>query len=140
MHGFWPRGRSPSPAASPSRAAPSPSAAAASPTPAGLRKSVYSEDLALNLRLPLVRFIEGGGGSVAGSGGKKRGPTPGDPVFTRHRFVSIAQVLRNVPVVSAGVGAVAGLLLRPRATVAASDVNAELAPSNSELAIAAERM
>ena len=91
-----------------------------SPTPAGLRKSVYSEDLALQLRLPLVRFIEGGGGSVAGSGGKKRGPTPGDPVYTRHRFVSIAQVLRNVPVVSAGVGAVAGL---PAARLAASHLS-----------------
>ncbi|MFP6664132.1 MAG: carboxyl transferase domain-containing protein, partial [Deltaproteobacteria bacterium] len=28
-----------------------------SPTPAGLRKSIYSEDLALELKLPLVRFI-----------------------------------------------------------------------------------
>ncbi len=38
-----------------------------SPSPAGLRKSVYSEDLACHYRLPLVRFLEGGGGSVAGA-------------------------------------------------------------------------
>jgi acetyl-CoA carboxylase carboxyltransferase component len=91
-----------------------------SPTPAGLRKSVYSEDLALELKLPLVRFIEGGGGSVAGTGGKKSGARLGDPVFARHRFVSIAQVLREVPVVSAGVGAVAGL---PAARLAASHLS-----------------
>ena len=41
-----------------------------SPSPAGLRKSVYSEQMALRYRLPLVRFLEGGGGSVTGSGGK----------------------------------------------------------------------
>ena len=37
-----------------------------SPNPAGLRKSVYVEDLALQYRVPLVRLHEGGGGSVAG--------------------------------------------------------------------------
>ena len=36
-----------------------------SPTVAGLRKSVYAEDLALHYRLPLVRLHEGAGGSVA---------------------------------------------------------------------------
>lgn len=91
-----------------------------SPTPAGLSKSVYSEDLALDLRMPLVRFIEGGGGSVAGTAGKKGGGTRGSPVYARHRFVSIAQVLREVPVVSAGVGAVAGL---PAARLAASHLS-----------------
>ena len=92
-----------------------------SPTPAGLRKSVYSEDLALQLRLPLVRFIEGGGGSVTGTGGKKGGGgMRGDPVYARHRFVSMAQVLREVPVVSAGVGAVAGL---PAARLAGSHLS-----------------
>ena len=38
-----------------------------SPSPAGLRKSVYAEELACRYRLPLVRFLQGGGGSVAGS-------------------------------------------------------------------------
>ena len=39
-----------------------------SPNEAGLRKSVYTEDLAIQYRMPLVRLHEGGGGSVAGSG------------------------------------------------------------------------
>ena len=96
-----------------------------SPSPAGLRKSVYSEDLALRYRLPLVRFLEGGGGSVAGSAsnaGKRSKGTPPprtapDPAFSSPRFLSIARVLRNAPVCSAALGAVAGF---PAARLAAS--------------------
>jgi len=88
-----------------------------SPSPAGLRKSVWSEELALRYRLPLVRFLEGGGGSVAGTGGKKGSRPAGDAVFSQHRFVSIARVLERVPVVSAALGAVAGF---PAARLAAS--------------------
>ena len=88
-----------------------------SPTAAGFRKSVYAEELACRLRLPLVRFLEGGGGSVRGAakGAPPRGG--GDPVYATHRFVSIARALRTAPVVSAGLGAVAGL---PAARLAAS--------------------
>jgi acetyl-CoA carboxylase carboxyltransferase component len=85
-----------------------------SPSPAGLRKSVYAEDLALQYRLPLVRLLEGGGGSVAGSSG--RGPAA-DPVYARHRFGSIAEAMAAVPVVSAALGPVAGF---PAARLAAS--------------------
>ncbi len=85
-----------------------------SPTPAGLRKSVYAEDLAIQRRMPLVRFLEGGGGSVRGS--SRRGPSP-DPVYTTHRFISIARALETVPVVSAALGAVAGF---PAARLVAS--------------------
>jgi acetyl-CoA carboxylase carboxyltransferase component len=90
-----------------------------SPTPAGLRKSVYAEQLALRYRVPLVRFLEGGGGSVTGTGGKNSGaPRPmGDPVYAPSRFKSMADVLQSSPVVSAAVGAVAGL---PAARLAAS--------------------
>lgn len=90
-----------------------------SPTAAGLRKSVYAEELALRYRVPLIRFLEGGGGSVTGTGGKgNRAPRPmGDPVFATSRFNSIAEVLQTVPVVSAAMGAVAGL---PAARLAAS--------------------
>lgn len=90
-----------------------------SPTPAGLRKSVYAEDLALRYRLPLIRFLEGGGGSVTGTKGKGGGGgrSMGDSVNTRSRFKSIADVLEAVPVVSAAVGAVAGF---PAARLAAS--------------------
>ncbi len=85
-----------------------------SPSPAGLRKSVFAEDLALRARLPLVRFLQGGGGSVTGTGAKR---SAGDPAYSRHRFQSIAQVMGSVPVVSAAVGAVAGF---PAARLVAS--------------------
>ncbi len=90
-----------------------------SPSPAGLRRSVYAESLAIGLRWPLVRFLEGGGGSVAGSSGRKS-RTPrleGDPVYAPSRFLSIARLLGIAPVVSAAVGAVAGF---PAARLAAS--------------------
>ena len=41
-----------------------------SPSPAGLRKSVFAEELARRYRLPLVRLLQGGGGSVTGPGGR----------------------------------------------------------------------
>lgn len=88
-----------------------------SPTPAGLRKSVWSEDLALRYRLPLVRFLEGGGGSVTGSAGKGSRAPVGDPVYSRARFLSIANLLHVAPVASAAVGAVAGF---PAARLVAS--------------------
>lgn len=97
--------------------------AGGSPSPAGLRKSIYSEELALKYRLPLVRFLEGGGGSVRGSAGRQKGapkkpPRPmGEPVYSRARFWSIAEILRTVPVASIGVGAVAGF---PAARLVAS--------------------
>ena len=87
-----------------------------SPSPAGLRKSVYAEELALRYRVPLLRLLEGGGGSVAGPGAKRR-PDGGAPVNAIPRFRSIAQVLGVVPVVSAALGPVAGF---PAARLAAS--------------------
>jgi acetyl-CoA carboxylase carboxyltransferase component len=86
-----------------------------SPSPAGLRKSVYSEDLACRYRLPLIRLLEGGGGSVAGTGGRAK-PAP-EPAFGNPRFLSIARALRTAPVCSAALGAVAGF---PAARLAAS--------------------
>jgi acetyl-CoA carboxylase carboxyltransferase component len=88
-----------------------------SPSPAGLRKSVFAEDLALRYRLPLLRFLQGGGGSVVGSGGKQAPRTAGDPVYAPHRFLSIAQAMAGAPVVSAALGAVAGF---PAARLVAS--------------------
>lgn len=82
--------------------------AAGSPNAAGLRKSVYTEDLALRLRVPLVRLHEGSGGSVTGSGGKA-GPSLPAPVYAPNRFESVARCLAAVPVASAALGAVAGL-------------------------------
>jgi acetyl-CoA carboxylase carboxyltransferase component len=88
-----------------------------SPSPAGLRKSVYAEQLAIQYRMPLVRFLQGGGGSVAGTSGNRTRSTGGDPVYAPHRFRSIAEVMSLVPVASAAVGAVAGF---PAARLAAS--------------------
>lgn len=76
-----------------------------SPSPAGLRKSVYTEDLALQHRMPLVRLHEGAGGSVGGSGGASL-PAP---VFAPSRFKSVARTLGTLPVATAALGAVAGL-------------------------------
>ena len=87
-----------------------------SPSPAGLRKSVYAEELACQYRIPLVRFLEGGGGSVVGPAGKRRSGNT-DPVFARPRFASIAEAMATVPVVSVAVGAVAGF---PAARLVAS--------------------
>lgn len=88
-----------------------------SPNAAGLRKSVYTEELAVKYRLPLIRLHEGGGGSVTGAGGKKSSGPVGDPVFQPHRFLSVAQAMATVPVCSAALGPVAGL---PAARLVAS--------------------
>ena len=81
-----------------------------SPNAAGLRKSVYAEDLALKYRMPLVRLHEGGGGSVTGAGSGKEAPaTVGSPVYEPRRFQSVARTMGCIPVVTAALGPVAGL-------------------------------
>ena len=80
-----------------------------SPNGAGLRKSVYAEELAVQFKVPLVRLLEGGGGSVAGSSGTgKRPQTVGSPVYTPPRFKIISDAMNVVPVVSGAMGPVAG--------------------------------
>jgi acetyl-CoA carboxylase carboxyltransferase component len=76
-----------------------------SPNEAGLRKSVYTEELACRYRVPLIRVHEGAGGSVTGPGSK----SAGNPVFAAPRFRSVARALASVPVVTAALGPVAGL-------------------------------
>ena len=78
-----------------------------SPNAAGLRKSVYAEELAVQLRLPFIRLLEGGGGSVA-SGDGARPRTVGTPVYAEPRFRIIADAMNQVPTVSAAMGPVAG--------------------------------
>ncbi|MEC8867839.1 MAG: carboxyl transferase domain-containing protein, partial [Pseudomonadota bacterium] len=87
-----------------------------SPNSAGLRKSVYAEHLAVQYKVPLVRMLEGGGGSVKGGGGR-RGGTVGEPVFSAPRFRIIADAMGKVPVASMAGGAVAGF---PAGRMAAS--------------------
>lgn len=88
-----------------------------SPSAAGLRKSVYAEELACRYKLPLIRLLEGGGGSVRGADKGSKPSTTGSPVFATPRFASIARILRTAPTVSAALGSVAGL---PAARLAAS--------------------
>lgn len=99
-----------------------------SPSPAGLRKSVYAEDLACRFRLPLVRFLEGAGGSVTGAAGagkaSRSAPTggtrpahAGSATAEPHRFASLARAMETAPVVSAALGSVAGF---PAARLVAS--------------------
>ncbi len=90
-----------------------------SPSPAGLRKSVFAEDLCLRLRVPLVRLLQGAGGSVTAADGKspKRSAGEGAATSGPHRFASIADAMAAVPVASAALGAVAGL---PAARLVAS--------------------
>ncbi|MEE9278835.1 MAG: carboxyl transferase domain-containing protein [Myxococcota bacterium] len=87
-----------------------------SPSPAGFRKSVMAEELAVRYRVPLVRFLEGGGGSVAPARGPSSAATVESPA-TPPRFMSVMQAMGMVPVVSGAMGAVAGL---PAARLAAS--------------------
>ena len=51
---------------------------------------------------------EGGGGSVAGTNKKGR-VYGGDPVFSKSRFKSISESVKEIPVVSSALGPVAGL-------------------------------
>ena len=60
----------------------------------------------LQYRVPLIRLLEGGGGSVRGGG--RKGGTVGEPVFAEPRFKVIADALGQVPIASAALGAVAG--------------------------------
>ena len=89
--------------------------AGGSPSPAGLRKSVLAEELAVRHKLPLVRLLEGGGGSVAPRA--PAGPVVVEAASAPPRFLSFAQAMATAPVVSAALGAVAGL---PAARLVAS--------------------
>ncbi len=88
-----------------------------SPSPAGLRKSVYAEEVACQYRVPLIRLLEGGGGSVPRNPGAPRPAAAGAPVFGPPRFLSMSRAMASVPVVSAAMGPVAGL---PAARLVAS--------------------
>ncbi|MCZ6666515.1 MAG: propionyl-CoA carboxylase [Gammaproteobacteria bacterium] len=80
-----------------------------SPNAAGLRKSIYAEHLAVKHRTPLVRLLEGGGGSVSTGDDDPRKPrTVGEPVYAAPRFAIIAEAMGLVPVASAALGPVAG--------------------------------
>jgi acetyl-CoA carboxylase carboxyltransferase component len=81
-----------------------------SPNAAGFRKSVFAEHLAVDMRAPLVRLMEGGGGSVESGGGDPNKPrTVGEPPHTPPRFEVISRAMNKIPIASAALGPVAGL-------------------------------
>ena len=89
-----------------------------SPNAAGYRKSVYAEHFAMDLRSPLIRLMEGGGGSVAGGGADPKKPrTVGEPPHVPPRLQIIAEAMNKIPIASAALGPVAGL---PAARLVAS--------------------
>lgn len=89
-----------------------------SPNAAGYRKSVYAEHFALELRSPLIRLMEGGGGSVSsGTDDPKKPRTVGDPPHQPPRLQIIAEAMNKIPIASAALGPVAGL---PAARLVAS--------------------
>lgn len=91
-----------------------------SPSPAGNRKSVFLEDLACQYQVPMIRLLEGGGGSVARpAAGAPAPPDPG-PDAAAPRFMSIMRAMAQAPVVSAALGAVAGM---PAARLVASHLS-----------------
>jgi acetyl-CoA carboxylase carboxyltransferase component len=74
---------------------------------ASLRKAQLAEELAVRRRIPLVRLLEGGGASVAGTGGA-RGRSGYDFVAPPALALLCVDALAQVPVVSAALGPVAG--------------------------------
>ncbi|KAI9004379.1 carboxyl transferase domain-containing protein [Hyaloraphidium curvatum] len=114
-----------------------------SPNLAGLRKSIYTETLALDLLCPLVRLHEGGGGSVGGADNRRdqsnanQYRSPPSSAFEIPRFQSVAQVLSRVPVVSAAMGTVAGL---PASRFAASHFCVMVANGNAQVITAGPKV
>ena len=86
-----------------------------SPSVAGLRKSVFAEGLALRLRVPLIKLLEGSGGSVGRPSSGR--PAPPDLLNQPARFLSIMRAMQTVPVAAAALGPVAGM---PAARLTAS--------------------
>ena len=105
-----------------------------SPTEAGLRKSIYIEDLAIQNLVPLVRLHQGGGGSVTGASGNTQVST--SPVYNPPRFKTVAQTLQAIPVATAALGAVAGL---PAARLVASHFSI-MTKNNSQVLIAGPKV
>jgi acetyl-CoA carboxylase carboxyltransferase component len=74
------------------------------PDPAAGRKSTAAERLALSLRVPLIRLIDGFGGSVRALEQIGRTYIPDNPGWEH-----IVENLAEIPVVSLGLGTIAGL-------------------------------
>jgi acetyl-CoA carboxylase carboxyltransferase component len=88
-------------------------------SPAGLRKGIYADELAIRRRVPVVRLLEGGGASIAGAGAV-RGRSGYDWTAASPLLRVGAEALATVPVVCAALGPVAGF---PAARLVASHLS-----------------
>jgi acetyl-CoA carboxylase carboxyltransferase component len=88
-------------------------------SPVGLKKALYADALALRRRLPLVRLLEGGGASIAGTTGT-RGRSGYDMTAPAPLNLLCMETLATVPVVCAALGPVAGF---PAARLVASHLS-----------------
>lgn len=89
-------------------------------TQAGLRKGLYAEELAIKRKIPLVRLLEAGGASIAGTGAGVRGRSGYDWTTPPMLNVLAMQSLQSVPVVCIALGPVAGF---PAARLVASHLS-----------------
>jgi acetyl-CoA carboxylase carboxyltransferase component len=87
---------------------------------AGLKKGLYAEELAVKRRQPLVRLLEAGGASVAGTGGAARGRSGYDWTAPPMLNVRSMASLQSVPVVCIALGPCAGF---PAARLVASHLS-----------------
>ena len=85
-------------------------------SPAGLKKGLYADELAVRRRLPLVRLLEAGGASVVGASGTA-GRSGYDMTAPAILNLLCMEALASVPVVCAALGPVAGF---PAARLVAS--------------------
>jgi acetyl-CoA carboxylase carboxyltransferase component len=87
-------------------------------SPAGLRKGIYADELAIRRRVPLVRLLEGGGASITGAGAV-RGRSGYDWTQSSPLNRMALDALATVPVVCAALGPVPAIPPRgwwPRTT------------------------
>lgn len=76
-------------------------------SPAGLRKGIYADELAIRRRVPLVRLLEGGGASITGATAV-RGRSGYDWTQSSPLNTMALEALATVPVACAALGPVAG--------------------------------
>ena len=77
-------------------------------TDAVLKKGVYAEELAVKRGFPLVRMLEAGGASIAGTGPATRGRSGYDWTAPPILNLMAMKTLQSVPVVCVALGPVAG--------------------------------
>lgn len=75
---------------------------------AGLKKGLHADELAIQLRVPMVRLLEAGGASIAGTTGTTRGRSGYDWTAPPMLNVLSVESLRSVPIVCVALGPVAG--------------------------------